>query len=591
MSKILLIDQTYTFTADVESRMILNDIMDIDLMTLNNVEDVFKVIENNHPDKVIINASILEFYPDWNLSVPVISYARNMEDLSLSAMKKIPCYGVVNSAEELLMAIQNDSIIQIKETSVTQEPVRQEPLKQERERIQTKKEEGKSPTLSQPLIDPDDWESDFEIPETVHSGNTIQKNIPSEQSGNKRMEHYASTVYEESNPEEDSTKIEYKPKPNHSVQDSTVRVSPIREYPSRESVTAVSRNNQKSIDESDEYDFRAKLVKAREEERQQKMKEAEQKAAKNAVSRDMGEQSQKAKVITVYSAKGGVGKTTLACELAVYLALTDHGRGKYKVCIADFNIDFGDVMATLMYDPQKFCMTMWADEIRERLSKLPVNKNGKHSKEQLNSIQYSSTEIMHWLQKNEENGLYALLAPTSNEDSMDISGEELDIMMQNLINNGGFDFVICDTGNNTRDSSYMPLLKSDEVFLVVTQNFNTVNCNHSVLNMLHKVHFDMNKVSLVINKVKPKKSVGIGTEEVEDALINPLTDKPYPCIAKIKDSNDIKQANNSGEPLVYNPSHEFTKSIGKIASKIIGNHFVLEQPKKKGFFAKMFKKS
>ena len=39
----------------------------------------------------------------------------------------------------------------------------------------------------------------------------------------------------------------------------------------------------------------------------------------------------------------GVGKTTLSCELATYLALTSNGRNRYKVCIADFNIDFGDV--------------------------------------------------------------------------------------------------------------------------------------------------------------------------------------------------------------------------------------------------------
>ncbi|MFR3808696.1 MAG: hypothetical protein ACLTX3_07030 [Lachnospiraceae bacterium] len=45
---------------------------------------------------------------------------------------------------------------------------------------------------------------------------------------------------------------------------------------------------------------------------------------------------------------------------------------------------------------------------------------------------------------------------------MDISEEELKVMMHNLIYNGGFDFVICDTGNNTRDSSYMALMEADQ---------------------------------------------------------------------------------------------------------------------------------
>ena len=52
-----------------------------------------------------------------------------------------------------------------------------------------------------------------------------------------------------------------------------------------------------------------------------------------------------------------------------------------------------------------------------------------------------------------------------------------------------------------------------------------------------------------------------------------------------------KHANNLGEPLVYNSSHEFTRSIGIIAKEIIGDHFVLGEPeKKKGFFKKLFGK-
>lgn len=64
--------------------------------------------------------------------------------------------------------------------------------------------------------------------------------------------------------------------------------------------------------------------------------------------------------------------------------------------------------------------------------------------------------------------------------------------------------MICDTGNNTRDSSYMALMEADQVFLVVTQNFNTMNCNNSVLSTLYKVKFDMSKINLIVNKLNQK---------------------------------------------------------------------------------------
>lgn len=72
----------------------------------------------------------------------------------------------------------------------------------------------------------------------------------------------------------------------------------------------------------------------------------------------------------------------------------------------------------------------------------------------------------------------------------------------------------------------------------------------------------------------------MGTDELEETFINPLTNKPYPCIALIKDTNDIRRASNNGEPLVYSPNNDFTKSIGKIVSQIVDEEHALEQPGK-----------
>ena len=299
--------------------------------------------------------------------------------------------------------------------------------------------------------------------------------------------------------------------------------------------------------------------------------------------RDMGMIQKDAKCITVYSAKGGVGKTTIACELASLLALTKHNRGHYKVCIADFNIDFGDVMNTLAFDEHGATMTTWAEDIKLRIQR----------GEKPEDIEYSAAEISIWLQKKEETGLYALLAPTSNVDSMNIKEDEISVMVNNLIKNGGFDFVICDTGNNTRDSSFISLEKADNVLLVVTQDINTAHCNISFLKTAERVGFDMNKINLVINLVRPAKIVGFEASDLEQFFRNEKTGRPYQfkTLAKIKHNNEVVLSGNNGIPLIYNTSHEFTHSIGDIARNITGEEHILAVPEKKeSLFDRMFKK-
>ena len=105
--------------------------------------------------------------------------------------------------------------------------------------------------------------------------------------------------------------------------------------------------------------------------------------------------------------------------------------------------------------------------------------------------------------------------------------------------------------------------------------------------MLQKINFDLNKIKLIVNKAKPAKSVGVSIQEVQEAMINPSTGKPYPCIAVIKNTDDANHSNNTGEPLVYKSGHEFTKSIAEIAKEVIDEDFRLQPRKKKGLISRM----
>ena len=56
-----------------------------------------------------------------------------------------------------------------------------------------------------------------------------------------------------------------------------------------------------------------------------------------------------ARVITVFAAKGGCGKTTIATNLAVALA----DGGQRRVCLIDLDLAFGDVAIMLQLDPER----------------------------------------------------------------------------------------------------------------------------------------------------------------------------------------------------------------------------------------------
>lgn len=284
------------------------------------------------------------------------------------------------------------------------------------------------------------------------------------------------------------------------------------------------------------------------------------------VSDSRNEIPDKAKVVTVYSAKGGVGKTTLSSELAAYLALTCKKRGRLRVCVVDYNIDFGDVMTTLGFDPEGINMCLWASEISERLEK------GE-------STEYTAKDIEdNFLQcKSFADGieLHALLAPPNHEDSMLVSEDALNIMLKNLVENGGFDYVICDTGNNTRDSSIIALDYADFIFLVVTQDITTINCNDSFLTTMRKMEFDESRIRVVINNIASAKETAISIHDIE-SFVN------FPCIAHIKRNTDVIKANNQSVPLVFKSNHEFTKELRKIVSFVINDgEIVVEE--KKGF--------
>lgn len=288
---------------------------------------------------------------------------------------------------------------------------------------------------------------------------------------------------------------------------------------------------------------------------------------------DRGLNKKKTKVITVYSAKGGVGKTTIASELAVYLSLVQLGKRKARVCLIDYNIDFGDVRATLGLDTEGNNLTFWAEEIRELLEKGAKD------------ISYNQEEIEGWLKKEERSGLYVLPAPLTNEDSMGIRSEALEIILRNIVDNGNFDFVVCDTGNNTRDSTVIALKEADTILMIMTQNVNTAICDQSFIGTMEALDFDTSNIKLVINNIMPEKMTGMTVQEIVEHFA------AYECIGKIRFNTDVIHATNLGEPLTLQPDNAFTKQLRSIVAYVTNDEsFKEEVPKKKDYSVEYLRK-
>lgn len=577
---ILIIDSNYAFLSNCESTAFLyEDDEDINIIKAQKLTGIDGIIKRERPDRIAINAIFLDSLLGLDIDVPYAVYARTKADEYTLVESSVPSYGFVSSSDDLLDAIIADKVHTPKQTLKHPKHNNDHP-KQPKLQKKSKPHPEKQRIYYGEDVEDDDLGD-------LGEGMVIE---------NDRDDLDSDGDFEQE--EDDSIDaLDFEDEPDEIPEPSVPHTAKHHETDER-LINAARREDRRESNTSYKTERTTKLAndfQARAREAKKQLAEEKRKAAMAAsaattvledqVDKDMGLIKAPTKVVTVYSSKGGVGKTTIACELATFLALTASGRGRLKVCLVDCNIDFGDVLNTLDFDVNGPCMMDWFSDLEERL------ENGVNP----DDIIYTEDEIMGFLQKKDTDGLYALLAPMTNEDSMELEGTHIEVMLRNLIKNGGFDFVIIDTGNNTRDSSFIALQMAETVLMVLTQSTNTANCNASFLNAVEAMNrfgdeaLDLNKIKLVINQIRPASSVGISVQELEDVFENPVTGKPYETYARIKDSNDVRKAANNAEPLVYKASAEFTRSIAALASTLIGESHVLDAPKKQGFFAR-FKK-
>ena len=250
-------------------------------------------------------------------------------------------------------------------------------------------------------------------------------------------------------------------------------------------------------------------------------------------------------VLAINCPKGGVGKTTIAKELAATYALTEINGKKPSICIVDANVYFGDVNSMLKLHPSNG-MAEWADLIiqdgnEDKLYKYPIDV-------------VENFLIEHGL------GVHVLSAPNTSEGASKISYG----VMQNIIYNlkEYFDIIILDTGNNTDDCTIACFEQANKILAIMTDETTSINCAVSLFNMFPKLGLSIDKVENIINKYSIEKSNRyFSVDEIEEVVGDVYMTISY--------DEKLANVNSSGIPAVMGKDTPFKKDILKLAKKLV----------------------
>jgi pilus assembly protein CpaE len=234
-------------------------------------------------------------------------------------------------------------------------------------------------------------------------------------------------------------------------------------------------------------------------------------------------------VITVFSPKGGVGKTTVAVNLAVGLS----GSGAARVCLVDLDLAFGDVAITLQLIPEHTIAE--AVDAEEHLD-------------------YAFLETL--LTRHENCSILA--APTHPEGKDRISPALIRRVLRVLRRH--FDYIIVDTSPSFDDQVLHAFDETDECILVATLDVPTVKNMKVAIETLDGLDLVKGHRHLLLNRADDE--VGLSPANVETLLKMPVATALPTALA-------VANATNHGRPIVLSrPDHPVSKALVRLATTL-----------------------
>jgi pilus assembly protein CpaE len=238
-------------------------------------------------------------------------------------------------------------------------------------------------------------------------------------------------------------------------------------------------------------------------------------------------------VISIFSPKGGVGKTTVAVNLA--LALTDNGAR--QVCLVDYDLAFGDVAITLQLFPSH------------------TIEHAIGSEEDLDAPMLNSLLTRY------QDTLKVLAAPSHPDVRERITPLLISKVLRTL--RTMYDYVVVDTAPAFDEQTLTALDETDECIIVATLDVPTLKNVKVALDTLEMLNIGRGHRHLLLNRADD--AVGIDAQKVESILGMQIS-------TQITTSIDIAASTNSGVPILTStPGHPSSAAIRNLSAMFTGD--------------------
>ena len=250
------------------------------------------------------------------------------------------------------------------------------------------------------------------------------------------------------------------------------------------------------------------------------------------------------RVITIVSPKGGVGKTTVATNVAIGLAKT----APHSTVLVDLDVQFGDVASALDLEPEH---------------SLPDAVYGPASRDAM---------VLKTFLTRHETGLYVLCGPRTPADAEGISGQDVSRLLQILASE--FGYVVVDTAPGMSDHTLAALDQTTDLVLLTSMDVPGVRGLRKELDTLTHLGLAPESRHVVLNFTDTR--AGLSIADVE-ATIGTAIDVRLPRSAATQASV------NQGLPLLQNGARDpMTKQLRGLVNRFAPAPLPKLKPKRAG---------